>query len=171
MSVIKPEILAPYKATPQFVVEQMLSLANLRNEDVLFDLGCGDGRILITAAKKYRVKCVGVDIEPEFVNWALRNAEKAKVQDLITIYEQDAMSVDLSDATVVTLYLLPDGNVKLQYRLWEQLRVGARVISHDYWMEDWAPRRVEIIKEPLGVEHVLYLWEIEPCHKRLFNQH
>lgn len=161
----EPRNLAPYKPTPQFVVENMLQLASLKKGDVLYDLGCGDGRILVTAAKKYGVRCVGVDIEPECIEMSLKNIEKGGVQDLVTVYEQDAMTTDLSDASVVALYLMPYGNVEIQYRLWKQLKVGARIVSHDYWMEDWSPVRVDPIKDFLGIEHLIYLWKIKPEHK------
>jgi len=156
----QPKILAPYKPTPQFVVENMLRLAQLKKDDILFDLGCGDGRILVTAAKKYGVKCIGVDIDPECIEKALMNVKKARVENLVTVYIQDVMITDFSMASVVTLYLLPDGNMEVQKLIRKQLKVGSRVISHDYWMEDWPPWRVEIIREYPDIEHLIYLWKI-----------
>lgn len=145
----------------------MLRLAKLRKDDVLFDLGCGDGRILVTAAKKYGTRCVGIDIDPECIEKSRINVKKAGVEDLVTLYHQDAMTVDITSASVVALYLLPHGNEEIRHRLWEQLEIGIRVVSHDYWMEDWKPLRVEIVREH-DLEHLIYLWKIEAKHKAIW---
>ena len=135
----------PYVPTPQPVVDKMLELAAVTKEDVVYDLGSGDGRIVITAAKKYGVRGVGVDIDPERIKEANANAVLAGVSDRVKFLEQDLFKTDLKEATVVTLYLLPDVNLKLRPKLWQELKPGTRVVSHAFDMGDWAPQqRVEV---------------------------
>jgi precorrin-6B methylase 2 len=135
----------PYVPTPPQVVEKMLELANIRSSDFLMDLGSGDGRIVITAARKYRCRGMGIDINPERIREAVRNANKAGVSHLVRFQEQDLFQADLSKATVVTLYLLPDINMKLRPKLWKELRPGTRVVSHSFDMGDWKPdKTVEV---------------------------
>lgn len=155
--------LAPFVPTPQGVVDTMLQMAEVTKEDVVYDLGSGDGRIVITAAKKYGAKGVGFEIDDGLIRQAQENARKEGVAHLVEFRKQDLMTADLSPATVVTLYLMPDANLKLRPRLLAQLRVGARVVSHDYDMGDWTPLRVEEVRDRDSIHevHTIYLWRIE----------
>jgi SAM-dependent methyltransferase len=150
--------LAPYVPTPQDVVERMLELAHVGKDDVVYDLGSGDGRLVITAAKKYGAKGVGVDIDPERISEARANAEKAGVQSLVEFRQQDALTVDVSPATVVTLYLLSSSNMKLRPILTKQLKAGARIVSHQFSMGDWQPAKNETFTDSNGATRTLYLW-------------
>jgi SAM-dependent methyltransferase len=150
--------LAPYVPTPQDVVERMLELASVGKDDVVYDLGSGDGRLVITAAKKYGAKGVGVDIDPERISEAKANAEKAGVQNLVEFRQQDALTVDVSPATVVTLYLLSSSNMKLRPILTKQLRPGSRIVSHQFSMGDWQPAKNETFTDSNGSTRTLYLW-------------
>jgi precorrin-6B methylase 2 len=131
----------PYVPTPENVVEQMLKLANLHKGDVVYDLGCGDGRIVITAAKEYGVHGVGIDLNPERIKEARENARKAGVEDRVTFRNEDLYKADIKPATVVTLYLLPSVNMKLRPRLWSDLKPGTRIVSHDFDMGEWKPEK------------------------------
>jgi SAM-dependent methyltransferase len=150
--------LAPYVPTPQDVVERMLELASVGKDDVVYDLGSGDGRLVITAAKKYGAKGVGVDIDPERVSEAKANAEKAGVSSLVEFRQQDALTVDVSPATVVTLYLLSSSNMKLRPILTKQLKAGSRIVSHQFSMGDWQPAKNETFTDSNGATRTLYLW-------------
>ena len=127
--------------TPQEVVDDMLRLANVRRGDVLYDLGSGDGRIPVTAAKRYGVRAVGIDIDPERVREARENAKRNGVDHLVQFREQDLFAADFREATVVTLYLLPELNLKLQPRLLAELKPGTRIVSHQFDMGDWKPAK------------------------------
>ena len=153
--------LAPYVPTPQDVVERILALAEVTSSDFVYDLGCGDGRIVIAAAKKYGARGVGVDIDPQRVAESRENARKEGVENLVSFLQQDALAVDLSGATVVTLYLLPDANRKLRPVLVRQLQPGARIVSHQYGMDDWAPLKEETFKDKSGRIRTLFLWQID----------
>jgi SAM-dependent methyltransferase len=158
-SLARPQAsLAPYVPTPQDVVERMLELAHVGKDDVVYDLGSGDGRLVITAAKKYGAKGVGVDIDPERISEARANAEKAGVQALVEFRQQDALTVDVSPATVVTLYLLSSSNMKLRPILTKQLKAGARIVSHQFSMGDWQPAKNETFTDSNGATRTLYLW-------------
>jgi len=135
----------PYVPTPQHVVDKMLEMGQVGPEDFIIDLGSGDGRIPITAAQRHGTRGLGVDIDPVRITEANVNAEKAKVTDKVEFREEDLFKTDLSKATVLTLYLLPEVNIKLRPRILEQLKPGARVVSHSFHMGDWAPDRVEEI--------------------------
>ncbi len=152
----KKKLDVPYVSTPQTVVDEMLSLAAVTKNDVIYDLGCGDGRIVITAAKKYGARGVGVDIDPERIKEANANAKQAGVSDRVKFIEQDLFQTDFKDASVVTLYLLPDINLKLRPKLLSELKPGSRVVSHSFDMGDWKPDKT------IGVdEHrTIYLWII-----------
>src|SRR4026207_1591451 len=130
-----------YVPTPHEVVDDMLRLANVHKGDVLYDLGSGDGRIAIAAAKKFGIKAVGIDIDPERIREATENARKAGVENLVQFRNEDLFKANFREATVVTLYLLPDLNVKLRPRLWNELKPGARVVSHQFDMADWKPEK------------------------------
>ena len=150
--------LAPYVPTPQDIVDQMLSLAGVKSADVVYDLGCGDGRIPITAARVYGARGVGVDIDPQRIAEANANAKAAGVERLVSFRLQDAMTVDVSDATVVTLYLLSSANLKLRPLLTKQLRPGARIVSHAFSMGDWKPDKVVDFPDAKGIIRTLFMW-------------
>jgi len=141
----KKKLDVPYVPTPQTVVDAMLSLAAVNKDDVVYDLGCGDGRIVITAAKKYGARGVGVDIDPERIKEANANAKLAGVSDRVKFIEQDLFQTDFKEASVVTLYLLPDINLKLRPKLLSELKAGARVVSHAFDMGDWKPDKTETV--------------------------
>ena len=153
--------LAPYVPTPQVVVDRMLQLAAVTKSDVVYDLGCGDGRIPITAAKTYGARAVGVDIDPQRIAEANANAKRAGVTDLVTFRLQDAMTTDVSEATVVTLYLLSSSNLKLRPILTKQLKPGARIVSHAFSMGDWEPDKVDTFTDPTSNIRTLYLWKTD----------
>jgi len=150
--------LAPYVPTPADVVDRMLTLAKVGPRDVVYDLGCGDGRIVISAAQKFGARGVGVDIDANLINQAEANAKAAGVERRVKFLVQDAMTVDVSDATVVTLYLLSASNVKLRPILTRQLRRGARIVSHSFAMGDWEPEVVDTFRDANGTSRTLYLW-------------
>ena len=150
--------LAPFVPTPDDVVERMLALAGVTENDVVYDLGCGDGRIVIAAAREFGARGVGVDIDPQRIAEANANAEQAGVQHLVEFLEQDAMQVDVSEATVVTLYLLSSSNARLKPILTRQLRPGARIVSHAFSMGDWDPDAVDRFEDARGSTRTLYLW-------------
>ncbi|UBF25645.1 class I SAM-dependent methyltransferase [Kovacikia minuta CCNUW1] len=145
----------PYVPTPNAVVERMLEMAKVNKNDRLYDLGSGDGRIVITAAQKYGTRGVGIDINPVRVQEANENAKKAGVTDLVQFREQDLFETDLSDATVVTLYLLPEINLKLRPKLLQELKPGTRIVSHAFSMGDWKPQRVEQVEG-----RTIYYWVV-----------
>jgi len=143
--------------TPQEVVEDMLRLANVQKGDVLYDLGSGDGRIAITAARKYGIKATGIDIDPERIREANENAKKAGVTSLVQFRQEDLFAADFKDATVITLYLLPDLNVKLRPKLWNELKPGTRIVSHQFEMGAWKPeKRLE------SNGRTIYFWTVPP---------
>jgi SAM-dependent methyltransferase len=145
-----------YVPTPNEIVDRMLDVANVSPLDVVYDLGCGDGRIVIAAAKKYGTRGVGVDLDPARIREAQANARKAGVENLVTFKVGDLFQTDLTEATVVTLYLLPELNRRLKPKLFAELKPGARVVSHDWDMgRDWPPD--EEIK--LGTSGI-YMWKM-----------
>lgn len=152
--------LAPFVPTPQDVVEKMLNMAQVSAKDVVYDLGSGDGRLVITAAKSFGARGVGIDIDPARIAESRANAKTAGVEHLVEFRQQDALSTDLSQATVVTLYLLSSSNVKLRPRLLQQLKPGARIVSHQFGMGDWAPDKVETFTDANGTSRTLYLWTV-----------
>lgn len=133
------ELDVPYVPTPQRVVDGMLALAEVGEDDVVYDLGCGDGRIVITAAKKYGASGIGVDLNPERISEANANAKEAEVEDRVTFHEGDLFDFDFSKASVLTLYLLPDVNLKLKPKILDEMKPGSRVVSHAFSMGDWEP--------------------------------
>lgn len=152
--------IVPYVPTPQDVVDRMLQIAGVQKGDVVYDLGSGDGRIVVTAAKKYGVKAIGFEIDPERIKESHENIQKAGVEELVEIRQQDILTVDLSGASVLTMYLLPDVNLKLRPTIQRQMKPGSRIVSHDFDMGDWKPERTERIKDASGWDHTIYLWRI-----------
>lgn len=151
----EPDVI--FVPTPNDVVGKMLEMAKVTAKDVLYDLGCGDGRIVITAAQKYRARGVGIDIDPERIREATANARKAGVTERVKFILGDLFEADISPATVVTLYLLTDLNLKLRPKLMNDLQAGTRVVSHAFAMGDWKPERTA---EVGGT--TVYLWRIPP---------
>jgi SAM-dependent methyltransferase len=153
--------LAPYVPTPQEVVDRMLRLGAVTKSDVVYDLGCGDGRIPITAAKRFGARGVGVDIDPQRIAEANANAKREGVTHLVKFLLQDALTTDVSEATVVTLYLLSASNLKLRPILTKQLKPGARIVSHAFSMGDWQPDAVDNFVDSAGTSRTLYLWKAD----------
>ena len=154
----------PYVPTPHDVVEKMLQMARVSANDYLIDLGSGDGRIVVTAASKYGARGFGVDINPTRVSEALDNAEKAKVTDKVAFYQRDLFQTDLTQATVISMYLLPRVNLELRPRLLD-LKPGTRIVSHDFSMSDWKPDAyVQIYSREkytgAGGESEIYFWVV-----------
>jgi SAM-dependent methyltransferase len=157
-----PQNLAPFIPTPDDVVERMLTLAKVSRDDVVYDLGCGDGRIPIAAAKKYGAKGVGLDVDPSLVELAKSNAKAAGVDALVDFRVQNVLTADVSQATVVTLYLLSSSNERLRPMLLRQLKPGARIVSHAFSMgRDWPADAVDQFISARGDEITLYLWNIK----------
>ncbi|WP_429885274.1 SAM-dependent methyltransferase [Geoalkalibacter halelectricus] len=150
---IWPDVL--YVPTPPEVVEEMLRLADVGPGDVVYDLGSGDGRIVISAARDRGARGVGVDIDPQLIRLSERNAQREGVADRVRFVEEDLFRIDFSEASVVTLYLLPDLNLRLRPKLFRQLRPGTRVVSHAFHMEDWRPD-----EEARIGRHDIYFWVI-----------
>jgi hypothetical protein len=148
-----------YVPTKQPTVDAMLKLAGVRPGDVLYDLGSGDGRIPITAAQKFGVRAVGIDIDPQRISEARAKAEAAGVSSLVTFRNEDLFKADFRDATVVTLYLLPTLNLKLKPRLLKELKPGTRIVSHDFDMGDWQPEQTVKV----GFD-TIYLWRVPARH-------
>jgi precorrin-6B methylase 2 len=158
----RPTLDVPYVPTPQAVVERMLVLANVGKGDMLYDLGSGDGRIVITAAKRYGARGVGIDLDPARIREARENASKAGVDGQVRFVAGDLFKADLSDADVVTLYLLNSVNRDLRPQLWRQLKVGARVVSHAFDMgTEWPPEKTEQVD---GSN--IFVWTISEANKR-----
>lgn len=157
-----PPLDVPYVPTPQLVVDKMLEMAQVRSDDVLYDLGCGDGRIVISAAREHGARGVGIDLNPVRIREAKENAARAGVTDKVSFMVGDLFEADFSEASVVTLYLLPEVNRKLRPQLWRQLKVGTRVVSHDFDMgEEWPPEKIERVGRK-----TLYFWTITDAHKK-----
>ena len=154
----RPEVNAPFIRTPDAVVDAMLALAEPGPDELLYDLGCGDGRIVIAAAQTYGCRAVGYDIDRQRVAAARENVRRAGLEERVTIVEQDVFALDLHPADVVTLYLLPRLNARLLPQL-RRMRAGARIVSHDFDLPGVEPKRtIDVIEQPRGVEHTLYLW-------------
>jgi SAM-dependent methyltransferase len=150
----------PYVVTPLPVVDTMLDLAAVGRDDVVYDLGSGDGRIVIAAARDRGARGVGIEIDPRLVAQSTRSAEKAGVASRVRFTTQDLFATDLRPATVVTLYLTRELNLRLRPKLLAELRPGSRVVSHRFDMGDWAPER-QVTLEVDGRPYVVYLWRIQ----------
>jgi len=153
-SIFENKKIVPYVPSPQFVVDKMLDLAGVKPGDLVYDLGSGDGRIVITAAKR-GAKAVGFEIDGDLVVESRANIRKAGVEALAEIRHQDILTVDFAAATVVTMYLLPDVNLQLKPNLLSQLKPGSRIVSHSFNMGDWQPDKVERFEG-----RTIYLWTI-----------
>ena len=168
----KPEV--PYMPTHEKVVAEMLKVAKVGKDDILYDLGSGDGRIVITAAKEFGARGVGVDIDPALVREARENAVKAGVADKVKFIQQDLFETDIREATVVTLYLWPEINLRLRPKLLSDLKPGTRVVSHNHDMGDWKPQKTirmripheYVISKTLNMrvphQHKIYYWIVPP---------
>ena len=148
----KRELDVPYVPTSDEIVNAMLQMGGVKKGDVVYDLGCGDGRIVIAAAKKFGTRGVGIDINPVRIKEARENAEKAGVGGLVKFIEQDLFEASIGDATVVTLYLLPAVNLKLRPKLLRELKPGTRIVSHSFDMGDWKPEK----QQEIGGEEIFY---------------
>ena len=148
-----------YVPTPQPVVDAMLKLANVKKGDVLYDLGSGDGRIPITAAKRFGVRAIGIDIDPERIAEAKENAKKAGITNLVTFRNADLFTSNISEASVVTLYLLDTLNLKLRPKLLRELKPGTRIVSHAFTMGDWEPQQTQEVDG-----RMIYFWTV-PARK------
>src|SRR5215510_14951819 len=158
----QPQLKQPdveYVPTPQNVVAEMLRLVAVKPTDVVYDLGCGDGHVVITAAKRYKAHGVGIDIDPKRIKESRANASRAGVIKQVKFLQQDLFETDIREASVVTLYLLPDLNRKLRPKLLSDLRPGTRVVSHDFDMGDWHPDQVIYVSGPT-YEHTVFYWVI-----------
>lgn len=149
----------PFVTTPDEVVVALLKLAEVNEKDLLYDLGSGDGRIPIAAAKQFGAKAIGVEINAELVALAKENSLKSGVSDKVTFVQGDLFEMDFSDATVLVVYLFPDINLKLRPKILK-LNPGTRIISHRFDMGDWKPEKIERIVLPDGKEHLIYLWRV-----------
>ena len=167
----------PYVPTPQIVVDEMIKLAVVAADDFVVDLGSGDGRIIITAAKQYKANGFGVDIDSKLVALSNKNAKEAGVADQARFFERDMFKTDIGKASVLMLYVLPDFMARLRSKVLTELRPGARVVAHDYYMEEWRPDRMITLTVPEKVEAngtdkaYLYLWIVPAAVKgswRLF---
>jgi cyclopropane fatty-acyl-phospholipid synthase-like methyltransferase len=146
---------APFVRTPNAVVDAMLKLAAVKKSDVVYDLGCGDGRIVITAARNYGAHAVGIDINPDLIQQARENARRAHVENLVKFEVDDLFDADIHNATVVTLYLLPNMNVRLRPKLLKELPPGARIVAHKFGIGDWKADREEAVEGT-----TVFLWTV-----------
>lgn len=149
----------PYVPTPYQVVNQMLDIANITSTDILYDLGCGDGRIVITAANRIGTKGVGVEIDPERIKECRAHAAASDVENLVTFVNQDLFETDFQEATVVTLYLLNSVNLRLRPKILTELLPGTRIVSHDFSMGDWKPDKETSVEVDYRI-HNIYFWTV-----------
>lgn len=149
----------PYVPTPYEVVMEMLNMADVTKEDVIYDLGSGDGRLVITAAQKFGARGVGVEINPRLIKKSQENAQEARVAEQVQFIQQDLFEMDISSASVVTLYLLPKVNLRLRPKLLKELKPGTRIVSHQFDMKDWKPDSVVTLDHHSRL-HTLFYWVI-----------
>ena len=147
--------------TDEKIVTKMLEMAKVTKTDHLIDLGSGDGRIVITAAKRYGARGMGVEIDPALVKKSRENAQAAGVADRATFVEGDLFEANIRDATVITMYLLPDLNMRLRPKLLSDLKPGTRIVSHNYDLGDWKPAQTATVSVG-GIEHTVYFWVVPP---------
>jgi hypothetical protein len=155
----KVDLDVPFVPTPMSVVDKMLEMAEVKGDDVLYDLGSGDGRIPVIAAKRLGTRGVGIDIDPRRIEEANQRAKDEGVTDKVKFIQGDIFKEDFSEATVVTLYLLPDVNLRLKPRLLE-MKPGTRIVSHNYDMGDWKPEKQETVTSDTGSTHYVYFWRV-----------
>jgi SAM-dependent methyltransferase len=156
----------PYVPTTPEAVQKMLELARVTKGDIVYDLGCGDGRIVVAAAKQFGARGVGIDIDPIRIREANENAKKAGVENLVRFEERDLFKADIHEATVVTLFLLPDVNLRLRPKLLQELRPGTRAVSNTFEMHDWKPEKTATLgesRDDFALSRKFYLW-IVPAH-------
>lgn len=164
----KPDVI--YYSTPPETVDEMLRLARIKKGDVLYDLGSGDGRIPIAAARQYGIRSVGIEIDPKLITEAEENARRENVSSLVQFRNDDMFVASLSEATIVTLYLSEKLNVLLRPKLLRELRPGARIVSHDFRMGDWKPEK--IVRVPWGkLYRTVYLWTVPERPRRRTSPH
>jgi precorrin-6B methylase 2 len=164
----KHQLDVPYVPTTEEAVKAMLKLADVRKSDIVYDLGCGDGRIVIAAAKEYQAHGVGIDINPERIQEAEENAKKAGVDKLVRFEENDLFDAEIHPATVVTLFLLNSVNLKLRPKLLKDLKPGTRIVSNTFDMGDWKPDKeltLDDTGDDFGLSHKFFLWVV-PQRKR-----
>jgi cyclopropane fatty-acyl-phospholipid synthase-like methyltransferase len=159
------ERLAPYVPSPQAVVERMLEAADLKPSETVYDLGCGDGRILFTAAREFRAKAVGIELSDSLVREARDQAQRLGLENRVTIIEGDLMKTDLRGADVVTVYLLTEVNDQLKPLFEKSLHPGARVVSHDFKIRGWKPQRVDEVTVS-GRLHKIYVYVMPPVKSK-----
>jgi SAM-dependent methyltransferase len=164
---VRPQEAIPFVPSPMLVVERMLKLAEVKKGDVLYDLGSGDGRIVIEAAKRFGVRGIGVDLNPTLVEQARRRAAEEGVNHLVEFRAADGLTVDISEATVVTLYMFKWFNNQMRPKL-QRLKPGSRVVAHDFDIDEWKPVTIEYVNpaddpsSELTEPRTLFLWKIEP---------
>lgn len=151
----------PYVPTTEEAVQAMLKLAGVKKTDVVYDLGCGDGRIVIAAARTYGARGVGIDIDPKRIQEARQNAKTAGVENLVRFEEKDLFQADIHEASVVTLFLLSSINMRLRPKLLQELKPGTRIVSNTFSMGDWKPDKEETLGgEDVGLSHKFFLWTV-----------
>ena len=152
--------LAPYVPTPERVVEEMLSAAGVQESDIVYDIGSGDGRILFAAAEKYRARAVGIEINELLADATRIRAEELELDELVSVVQKDVFEADLSEATVVTVYLLSSSNTKLKPKLESELAQGSRVVSHDFQFRGWKPEKTVNVQSDTGRMHRVYVYRM-----------
>jgi len=158
--ILARDVGARYVPTPQHVVEAMLEMAQVTAQDVVYDLGCGDGRFAVTAASRYGARAVGLDIDRWCIDESQENAVKAGVQDQVEFRQQDALQVDLSPATVVTLYMPVLWNLQIRPKLRRELRPGTRIVAYMYDFANWLPDETRYVTDQYGRQSPIYLWRV-----------
>lgn len=156
---LEPRFAAPYVPTPMNVVREMLSFAEVGRDDVLYDLGCGDGRMLLAAALEHGARCVGIEIREDLVKAALKSIDEVGLGTRVKVIQGDMFEQDLSEATVVVLYLLSTVNIHLKPKLEAELEGGTRVVCHDYGIEGWRPSATKLVGGHI-MRHTLYLYRV-----------
>jgi protein-L-isoaspartate O-methyltransferase len=158
---VRAERLAPYVPSPQLVVERMLEAAEVKPYEMVYDLGCGDGRILITAARQFKAKAVGIELSDKLVRQAQDQVKKLGLENRVSVVQGDLMKADLRPADVVTVYLLTSANEELKPVFEKALRHGARVVSHDFQIRGWKPERIETVQSN-NRTHTIYVYVMPP---------
>lgn len=160
-TLLTKELDVPFVPTDSRVVDEMLKVANVTKDDVVYDLGSGDGRIVIAAARDYGARGTGIEIDPQRIREANEYARKAGVTDRVKFIQGDIFEADIKEATVVTMYLLDEVNLKLRPKLLRDLKPGTRIVSHNYDMGDWKPDKIVKVELPIR-EHMIYYWVVPP---------